>query len=482
MILRAGILRARILRPLAAALLLAGAARADVALSTVINNVESPAVSPFNFGNVAQGDTQTVRFRMRNNSAAAAIQVTVLEASGAGFALNGQPPIPFVLAPGSAQDFNVLFTAGTAASYSGNLQVNSVSLVLLATTSPAPTLTIVPPCTGTAASPGAAFFESINFGQVPAGQLAVCDFQLANQSPTAETVSNFTVSGPGFQSSSGLTAPLTLAAQQSSNVSINFQNAQPGIYTGTLTIASRTYQLTATVFVPQLPAPVLSFDTTLVNSGEQHTLSMRLPQASTVSASGTVNLSFTPDSTVVSDDPAVVFVATGTRTLPFSVQAGTTQVLIGGATGAVFQTGTTSGQITFSVSGVAQGLTGSSAASLRVPPATISVDSATFTARPGDLDIEVSGFDNTYTAGKMAFTFYDGGGNPINPGTIQTDFTPQFNSYFSTSQSGSVFLVGVTFPVSGSELGIASAAVTLTNAAGTATIQKLAVLSTLTVD
>jgi len=460
------------------ALVLAGAARADVALFTVVNTVETPAVSPFSFGNIAQGDTKTVRFRMRNPGAAAAIQVGVLGVAGSGFALNGQPPIPFVLAPGAAQDFNVIFTGllngGIASSYSGNLQVNTVSLVLLASTSPAPALTVLPPCQGTTASAGAAFSGSIDFGQVPAGQLKVCDLQLANQSSSAETISTFTVVGGGFQGPIGLTTPVALAAQQTSNFSINFNTAQPGIYTGTLTIASRTYQLTATVFAPPLPAPILSFDTTLANSGEQHTLSMRLPSASTIDASGNVNLQFLPDSAVVSDDPAIVFIATGTRTLPFSVKAGSTQILIGGANGAVFQTGTSAGQIRFTVSGVLQGLIGDSTASLRIPPATVSVDTATFTERPGNLDIMITGFDNTYTAGAMSFTFYDGAGNAIDPGTIQADFTSQFHAYYITSSSGSAFLTGVTFPVSGSQAGIATVDVSLINQAGSATIRKLA--------
>jgi hypothetical protein len=297
----------------------------------------------------------------------------------------------------------------------------------------------------------------------------------ANQSAgAAETISTFTVTGAGFQGPIGLTPPVTLAAQQSSNFSIDFMTAKPGIYTGTLTYASRTFQLTATVFAPLLPAPVLSFDTTLVNSGEQHTLSMRLPTASTIDASGNVSLTFLPDSPVVSDDPAILFVATGTRTLPFSVKAGSTQILIGGASGAVFQTGTSSGRIHFTVSGVAQGVTGTVTTELRIPPSTVAVDAATFTERLGNLDVQVTGFDNTYTAGVMAFTFYDGGGNAINPGTIQADFTSQFRAYFTTSTSGSMFLMGVTFPISGSQVSIAAADVALVNAAGSATIRKLA--------
>ena len=131
------------------------------------------------------------------------------------------------------------------------------------------------------------------------------------------------------------------------------------------------------------------------------------------------------------------------------------------------------GRIHFTVSGVAQGLSGDPTTELRIPPATVSIDSATLTARPGDLDIMVSGFDNTYSAGSMSFTFYDGSGNAINPGTIQANFAQQFATYFIQSQSGSAFLMRVTFPLSGAIAGIPSVDVTLQNSAGSATIQKL---------
>jgi hypothetical protein len=43
---------------------------------------------------------------------------------------------------------------------------------------------------------------------------------------------------------------------------------------------------------------------------------------------------------MIADDPAVVFVATGARSVPFSIKAGDTQFTLGGQTDAVFQTGT----------------------------------------------------------------------------------------------------------------------------------------------
>jgi hypothetical protein len=43
----------------------------------------------------------------------------------------------------------------------------------------------------------------------------------------------------------------------------------------------------------------------------------------------------------------------------------------------------------------------------------------------GQLNIEVVGFDNTYSAGPMTFTFFDTTGKPIGS-PVSVDFTAQF--------------------------------------------------------
>jgi hypothetical protein len=329
-------------------------------------------------------------------------------------------------------------------------------------------------CTATTASPGATFSGSVDFGQVQFGQLRVCDLKLQNNAASPITIATLIVAGSGFQGPVGLGAPVTLAAQQGAMFSISFTASQPGVFTGTLTTDTGSYQLAATVIAPPLPLPVLSFDTSIPRSSEQHTLSMSLVAPAPMDTNGSVNLAFAPDTTLVSSDPAVVFVATGTRSLPFSVKAGGTQALIGGASGVVFQTGTTAGRIRFTISGVEQGINGDPTTELRVAPATVAIDTASFTARPGNLDVSIVGFDNTYSMGPMSFTFYDTSGHAIDPGTIQADFTQSFYAYFAGSTAGSAFQMLVTFPVSGSLLNLASAGVTLANMAGSATIDKLA--------
>ena len=102
----------------------------------------------------------------------------------------------------------------------------------------------------------------------------------------------------------------------------------------------------------------------------------------------------------------------------------------------------------------------------------IAIQSASGTRRANDLDITVLGFDNTYTAGAMSFTFYDTAGAIIGQ-AIPTDFSQAFRSIFQGQQSGSSFLMRVTFPVTGNASSIGGVDVTLANSAGGAHTQRL---------
>ena len=196
---------------------------------------------------------------------------------------------------------------------------------------------------------------------------------------------------------------------------------------------------------------------------------MRLPTAASSSASGSVNLAFVPDTALVTDDPMVMFLPTtslpsGTRSLPFSVTQGSTLISISGQTSAMFQTGTTSGRIRFTLSGVST--VSDATTTLTIPAAPISIETATATRRTGDLDIQVTGFDNTYSAGVMTFTFSDTSGQVLPPGAIRADFTQDFRTFFTKTQAGSMFQVRVSFPVTGDTSGIGGVDVQLTNSAG----------------
>ena len=348
--------------------------------------------------------------------------------------------------------------------YPANLRVdsdlNSISAIVIAAVVVGPVLTVFPACTGSTGPPA-----SIDFGLVQAGQLRLCNFSLQNPGAQDMTISTFKVTGAAFQISTGPSAPFTVPAGGTITFVVNFTPSAAASYTGSLAIETRTYALTGTAFNTPLPTPLLEFDSGSIQSAQQRRLTMRLPTAATSSASGNVTLAFVPDTALVTDDPAVVFLATGTRSLPFSVTQGSTLISIGGQTSAMFQTGTTSGRIRFTLSGVSTA--GDPTTLLTIPASTISIDTAIATRRTGDLDIQVTGFDNTYSAGVMTFTFSDISGQALPPGAIRADFTQDFRTFFTKAQAGSAFQVRVSFPVTGDTSGIGSVDVQLTNATGT---------------
>ncbi len=92
-----------------------------------------------------------------------------------------------------------------------------------------------------------------------------------------------------------------------------------------------------------------------------------------------------------------------------------------------------------------------------------------------DLDVLLIGYDNTYSAGVMTFTFFDTAGLAIDPGAIRTDFTTDFRAFLTKTPAGSTFAARVTFPVTGDATQVVGVEVELTNAAGSVRTQRVAV-------
>jgi hypothetical protein len=394
------------------------------------------------------------------------VSIVRVSVDGPGFSIS-RPSLPFPIAPGSAQDTLLSFTGSAPILYTGNLQVNSqlnseitgIGVKLTAAVVTGPVLTIFPVCTGSDGPP-----PSIDFGRVQAGQVRLCNFSLQNPTAQEMTIGTFQVSGAAFQLSTGLKAPFKIAAGSTVAFVINFTPAAAAVYSGALAIATRTYALSGAGFSAPLPKPVLEFDAGPMLSSQQRRLTMRLPSVAPATTSGFVNLALLPDTTVVTDDPAVMFLATGSRSMPFSVSAGSTQVLIGGQASALFQTGTTAGRIRFTLTGVVT--EGDATVFVPIPPSLTSVDTVIASRRTQNLLIQVTGFDNTYTAGAMTFTFLDASGNAIQP-AIGADFTQDFRAFFIQAKAGSAFKMQISFPVNGDTAGIGSVDLKLTSSAGT---------------
>jgi len=84
--------------------------------------------------------------------------------------------------------------------------------------------------------------------------------------------------------------------------------------------------------------------------------------------------------------------------------------------------------------------------------------------------IAVSGYDNTYSAGNLSFTFYDTNGAAIAPSPLAINAVSDFHQYFfGPSDLGGAFSMQASFPVlNGNASQVGSVAVTLTNSAGSA--------------
>ena len=85
---------------------------------------------------------------------------------------------------------------------------------------------------------------------------------------------------------------------------------------------------------------------------------------------------------------------------------------------------------------------------------------------PANVEIRVTGFDNTRSLSQLSFTFYNASGSVIAPGAIRLDAAADFARYYATSDVGGTFLLRAVFPVTGDTSVIAAFDVSLTNASG----------------
>jgi hypothetical protein len=452
------------------------AAEAQLAIYAVAGSTETSVGSAYQFGQVAINTTSSVQFQIFNTGSSA-VTVTGVTLGGAGFTFE-YPLIQFpIVIPKNSTvtqalniwvSFTPTSTLNCSTSCSASLTISAtpggISTILVGSGVTAPTLTSVTACSSSA---------PFNWGYVTVNSSSSCTFALENLNPQAVTVANIVVNGLGFTGPYGVTAPFTLQPGESASFSVNFTPPGAIPYSGTLVIGSQSFGLTGIGQAALLPSPVFQFDSASYSSAQHGVMTVTIPGGSPVAASGYVNLTFAPTTSVVKDDSAIVFLANGERTIPFSVSVGATTALLNGQGSATFQTGTTEGIITFTLTTVTA-MTGSAPVKqFTIEGAKVIIDSTSASKeRTGFLDVTVTGADNTYSTGAMSFSFFDTSGNAIG-GAVSADFTSAFKTYYGGQTGGSGFVALVSFPVTGSVASIGAVTVTLTNAAGLATTGSL---------
>ncbi len=416
----------------------------------------------FNVGSATPGDTLDTRFRVRNIGAGPATFQT-LSLAGSGFQIVAQPSLPYIIAPGSEAEFRVDFTPATIATYSAFMLVDTLNITLQGTAVPAASLALAGSNTPLPAG------ATIDFGSIVRGSSKLQTFSLSNPGSSNLTVAAITVTGSGFSGPIGLTAPVQLASGQTASFQVAFQPQTGQSAIGTLTVDGRSFNLTGLGLDPPLPTASITLASTLGASAQQNSVSITLASASQVTGSGTLSMQFTPNVSGVTDDAAVEFLSGARRVATVTISAGDSVAKFNGQSSIAFQTGATAGTIAFTLTLPS----GTQQTSLNIAPAPITLDTATGLRKAGELDISLTGLDNTYTASQMVFTFYDLAGAMVQPGAISANASSLFQQYFATTQVGGLFALLAKFPVTGDTSQIGSVTIQITNSSGTTTAQSV---------
>ncbi len=434
--------------------------------------------SPLFFGNISTTAASSVPFTLMNSSSTALNPQTLISIEtpnnnpNSTFSLS---TLPSTLAPNSSLSFTVTFSPGTASTFQTSLYVgsskylitgNGTSSVLGDISSLAITYT---DSTGVrlTAQPATA----ISFGKVVAGgssSSSALTFSVNNPQTTISAVSvpSITVTGAGFSISGAPALPASIQPNASIAFKLLFSPTATGTFNGTLSIGSRQFSVTAQGISSPVPDASFAMDVQPLVSQKQAHLTINLASASSISSIGTLTMQFTPSLSGVSDDPAINFTATSGRQLQVSVDSGSQTATYNGQSALTFQTGTTAGTLTFTLTFPNKA---PYSQSYTIAPTTVAITAGTAIRQTPNLIVNLTGYDNTYSVGQLSFKFYDTKGQVLTPSAIGVDAASIFRQYFASTTAGGAFSLQVSFPVNGDVNQIGSVAVSMTNSAGTGT-------------
>jgi hypothetical protein len=181
----------------------------------------------------------------------------------------------------------------------------------------------------------------------------------------------------------------------------------------------------------------------------------------------TLTLSFKSAVSGIKTDPAIAFIAPvqgATLNQISFTQNSPTGTFSNGQSQFAFQTGTTAGTITITATGL-ENQTQSWA--FDILPAKVQITSINTQQQASNVVVTIDGYDNTYSAGQLSFTFYNTSGQVISPGAIVVNAASSFQEYFfSNNQGGGVFALQAMFPVNGDVTQISSVTASISNSVG----------------
>ncbi|WP_321472814.1 putative Ig domain-containing protein [uncultured Paludibaculum sp.] len=232
---------------------------------------------------------------------------------------------------------------------------------------------------------------------------------------------------------------------------------------------SATGSFTITVSLAQLPPVTFNPVQPNADPGSQITVGLTLTNPYPVALNGVLTLTFAPDSGF--DDPAVLF-ASGSRTLPFTIPAGTTGASFQ-VPNSAFQTGTVAGLVTIVAALTVQGSdvtpTPVPTQQVRIVPAAPVITRIDLTKTGTGFELTVYGFATPRQVSSATVKLGPAAGKTLASTDFPFTVNQIFTTYFADQASapfGSQFRLVLPFTVS-DITGIGSATVTLTNSVGT---------------
>jgi hypothetical protein len=178
------------------------------------------------FGNINTGSSASKQVVLMNTGNAA-VKISQISATGAGFSASGIT-LPATLNAFQSATLTVGFAPASAASALGTIIVTndtkgSPLSIALAGSGVQAGLNVSP--------------ATFNFGSLVEGQTKSQKFSITNNGSASLTIQDLVISGAGY-SVSGLTTPATLAAGQSASFTAEFAPTAPGSLGGVVTISS----------------------------------------------------------------------------------------------------------------------------------------------------------------------------------------------------------------------------------------------------
>jgi hypothetical protein len=195
------------------------------------------APSALTFGNVIVGQSGTQSVKL-TNSGNSSVTVNLATVAGNGFGISGLS-LPTTLTGGQSLSFNAQFSPTVSGAEAGSITFTdnapgSPQVVSMVGTGVATNSSLV-------ANPG-----SVAFGNVSVGSSSPQTITLKNNGNTSATISAISATGTGF-SATGLSIPLTLAANQSTSFTAQFAPTTVGAVAGSVLITSTASNPTTSI-------------------------------------------------------------------------------------------------------------------------------------------------------------------------------------------------------------------------------------------